>query len=62
MKNYLNPATDIATAALTAYDNGQHLEGKTGTIRLAPGRDPIQATTARKVKRLQALAKDLQLR
>jgi hypothetical protein len=62
MKNYLNPKTDIADAALTAYDNGQHLEGKTGTVRLAPGRDSRQAITARKVKALQALRKSLQLR
>lgn len=62
MKNRLDPKTDIATAALTAYDNGQHLEGKTGTVRLAPGRDPVQAATARKVNGLKALTKELQSR
>ena len=57
---YLHPATDIPTAALVAYANGQHLQSSDGVVRLAAGRDEGQRLKALKTKALRTFNKSLQ--
>jgi hypothetical protein len=52
----------IADAAIDAYESGQHIEGRTGRVAFAPGRNQSQYVKALQVKALGALARGICLK
>lgn len=56
---YLHPTTNIADAAIHAYDHGARLVTKAGRVAVVQGRDYKQVEKAKKVKALQAIASAL---
>lgn len=60
MKLYLHPTMPIADAAIDAYESGQHIEGRTGRVSFAPGRNQRQYRNALQSKRLLAVAREIE--
>ena len=56
---YLHPTTDVADAAIHAFEHGAHLVSSAGRVAVHHGRDVRQYEKAKKVKALQAIASAL---
>jgi hypothetical protein len=54
---YLHPETNVADAAIHAYENGARLDTKAGRVAVVQGRDQFQYAKALRVKALQRLAR-----